>query len=49
MFNEVIILNFFGLDYNTTKRIKARERTESNIMDIISLKGLTKDEEGEDD
>ncbi len=49
MFNEVIILNFFGLDYNTKKRIKARERTESNIMDIISLKGLTKDEEGEDD
>jgi hypothetical protein len=29
VFNEVIILNFFGLDYNTSKRIKERIKQET--------------------
>lgn len=28
IFNEVLILNFCGLDYNTNKRIKQREKKE---------------------
>ena len=28
IFNEVLILNFWGLDYNTNKRIKQREKKE---------------------
>ena len=43
--NEVIILNFWGLDYNTIKRIQQRERTDCNLKDIILLKTLNKDEE----
>ena len=49
IYSEVIILNFLGLDYNTKKRIEQRERTDSDIMGMISLRNLTKEEEGEDD
>jgi len=49
IYTEVIILNFLGLDYNTKKRIEQRERTDSDIMGMISLRNLTKEEEGEDD
>ena len=49
IYNEVIILNFFGLDYNTIKRIKEREKIDSDIMNMISLRNLTKEEESEDD
>ena len=31
VFNEVVILNFCNLDYNTKKRIQERQRYESNI------------------
>ena len=31
VFNEVIIINFQNLDYNTNKRIKEREKIEKNI------------------
>ena len=31
VFNEVIIINFQILDYNTNKRIKEREKIEKNI------------------
>ena len=31
VFNEVVILNFCGLDYNTKKRIQQRQRTESRL------------------
>ena len=31
VFNEVIIINFKNLDYNTNKRIKEREKIEKNI------------------
>lgn len=33
-FNEIIILNFYGLDYNTSKRIQEREKEE--IAEITS-------------
>ena len=49
IYNEVIILNFLGLDYNTIKRIKEREKTDSDIMNMISLRNLTKEEESEVD
>ena len=32
VFNEVIILNFFGLDYNTKKRIQKRMDKDSEIL-----------------
>ena len=31
LINEVIIINFKNLDYNTNKRIKEREKIEKNI------------------
>ena len=35
LFNEVIILNFFGLDFNTNKRIKERENSEiENLFEM---------------
>ena len=49
IYNEVIIVNFLGLDYNTIKRIKEREKTDSDIMNMISLRNLTKEEESEVD
>ena len=35
VFNEVIILNFLGLDFNTNKRIK--ERGKSEIDDLMEM------------
>ena len=49
IYNEVIIVNFLGFDYNTIKRIKEREKTDSDIMNMISLRNLTKEEESEVD
>ena len=43
VFNEVIILNIFGLDYNTTKRIKERIGVES--IQNANDKNLLPDEE----
>lgn len=48
IFNEVVILNFCKMDYNTKKRIQQRERNESDPKTMISLECLTK-EEGEED
>ena len=42
IFNEIIILNFCGLDYNTKKWIKQREIKDIEtitIFEIISVKG----------
>ena len=47
IFNEIIILNFFGMDYNTIKRIKQREMNDSKI-NMIALNRLMNDEEDED-
>jgi len=49
IFNEVIILNFMRLDYNTKKRIEQRERTESNITDMIDINNPVIDEGTDDD
>ena len=53
IFNEVIIINLWGLDYNTRKRIQERERTISNedINAYIELekKKTLSDKEGETD
>ncbi len=38
IFNEVIILNFWGLDANTTKRIKQRENSDQQLM--LDLKNV---------
>ena len=45
IFNEIVILNFFGLDHNTIKRIQQRERTESNIENFINLDSLSQNED----
>ena len=44
IFNEVIILNFFGLDYNTRKRIQQRERKDSDFNIGIDLNSISEDE-----
>ena len=44
IFNEVLILNFWGLDYNTNKRIKKREKKEydqSETDNVTVLNDLT--------
>ena len=44
IFNEVLILNFWGLDYNTNKRIKKREKKEydqSENDNVTVLNDLT--------
>ena len=48
IFNEVIILNFCGLDYNTKKRIEQREKDDSNINNMIHLKTLSSTNEEEE-
>lgn len=48
IFNEVIILNFCGMDYNTIKRIQAREKIDSDFDNMISLRNVTKEEDEED-
>jgi len=49
IFNEVIILNFFGLDYNTKKRIQERERKDSDFNDGINLNNIVNEEEDENE
>ena len=49
IFNEVIILNFLRMDYNTKKRIEQREITESNITDMIDINNPVIDEGTDDD
>ena len=44
IFNEIIILNFCGLDYNTKKRIKQREIKDIETIAIIEITS-NKDEE----
>ena len=45
IFNEVIILNFWGLDTNTTKRIKQREDGDQKLM--LDLKNVLFDNNNE--
>ena len=49
VFNEVIILNFFGLDYNTKKRIQKRMDKDSEILMKINSadEQITKEEESD--
>ena len=47
IFNEIVILNFCGMDYNTKKRIEQRERNDSK-NNMIDLNILMNDEENED-
>ena len=49
VFNEVIILNFFGLDFNTKKRIEQRIREEHISMDKINLVELNEDKPSEEE
>ena len=43
IFNEVVILNFCGMDYNTKKRIEERERNDSK-NNMIALNILMNEE-----
>jgi len=45
IFNEIIILNFCNLDYYTIKRIKEREKLESDYLSSLKQKA----EEDDDD
>ena len=45
VFNEVIILNFFNLDYNTKKRIQERQRHESRTTNQAQI--LLSDDEND--
>jgi hypothetical protein len=49
VFNEVIILNFFGLDFNTKKRIEQRIRQEHISLGKINLVELNEDKSYEDE
>ena len=48
VFNEVVILNFWGLDFNTKKRIEQREKKDSDISDMVYLRSLTNEEDEKD-
>ena len=37
IFNEVLILNFWGLDFNTRKRIKEREKIDKQTITIMGV------------
>ena len=45
VFNEVVILNFFNLDYNTKKRIQERQRHESRTTNQAQI--LLSDDEND--
>ena len=45
VFNEIIILNFWGLDYNTVKRIQQREIIDMDSIDMISIRTVSQEEE----
>ena len=47
VYNEVIIVNFCGLDYNTKKRIQERERNDTSIFKMNFL--IEIDEESSSD
>ena len=47
IFNEVVILNFCGLDYNTKKRINQRISKESN--ELRNLHNLIEMDDSEND
>ena len=47
VFNEIIILNFWGLDYNTVKRIQQREIKDMDLVDTINLEIVSKEEDEE--
>ena len=49
VFNEVIILNFFGLDFNTKKRIEQRINEEQNILKKINMIEITEDKYDDDE
>ena len=49
VFNEVIILNFFGLDFNTKKRIEQRIREEHISLGKINLVELNEDKSSEEE
>ena len=49
VFNEVIILNFFGLDFNTKKRIEQRIREEHISLSKINLVELNEDKSSEEE
>ena len=49
IFNEVVILNFCGMEHNTKKRILQREIKDSDFTNMIDLHCSTKDEEDDDD
>ena len=47
VFNEVIILNFLGLDYNTNKRILEREYTD--FVDTFTIELIDQDKNKEEE
>jgi len=49
VFNEVIILNFFGLDFNTKKRIEQRIREEHISLGKLNLVELNEDKPSEEE
>ena len=49
IFNEVLILNFCGMDYNTKKRIQQRERNDSEVINTESWKCLNNESEISED
>ena len=49
IFNEVLILNFCGMDYNTKKRIQQRERNDSEAINTESWKCLNNESEISED
>ena len=49
VFNEVIILNFFGLDFNTKKRIEQRINEEKNILNKINMIEISEDKYDDDE
>ena len=49
VFNEVIILNFFGLDFNTKKRIEQRINEEQNILKKINMIEISEDKYDDDE
>ena len=49
IFNEVLILNFCRMDYNTKKRIQQRERNDSEAINTESLRCLNNESEISED
>ena len=47
IFNEIIILNFCNLDYYTIKRIREREKLESDYLSSLKQKAEEDDDDKE--